>query len=130
MICIVSAQAMAAPIYIKLRIGIKAKWQVTTGDCSSGKGLCLSVGGLATDNDLVYDAATGDLAVHVYSTTPEYAELIEPNVEFEFDTPIDPALNTHLGYPAAGTVYIDAGMYPVMDDGSTKVVSLNYHYEP
>lgn len=129
---LMSVNVNAKPIYIGVKIGVFAKWQIRLHDCDDGKGLCLSFKRDNPVNFCGYDDADDKLYLQVDKKTPEAKYFAGKTLIVQEDSPVDPDLVqqfTNYQKPLTQTVVIKAGTYPITDSGDYFVVGLNYYLQ-
>lgn len=127
-----SSYSFAKPFYISIRIGFFAKWDVVTGNCQAGNGICVSVGNkLSPDNaELGYDAETKDvLYLRISSKSTQIKLSPGENFELLSDSPVDPRLIKKFSAfknPDNKIVYLKKGLYPIRQEGDSFVITFKY----
>jgi hypothetical protein len=132
-----SSDLNAKPIFIKLRLGIFAKWSITfNGDCEDGKGLCLAFGGKTTNpeigpNFFGYDEETNKFYLKI-SKQWENAKLFsEGTFDIVEDSPVDPKLIENFSnFRIKGkSVFIKKGIYKISDQGDCYLLAADYYLQ-
>lgn len=121
--------AEAKPFYIHLRIGFKAKLNITLGECEDGNAVCLS---LSQNNDhgtfLGYDAETDKFSVKILKSDPAVKNGFVNPLIIKEDSPVDPKLIQQFTNFKNNQriVYIKAGEYKVYEEGECLIAELFY----
>jgi hypothetical protein len=131
MLVAISTQLFCTPIYINVKIGFKAKWQITFGECEDGKGICLSRPEPILDNTkLGFDPFYKNKLILRVSGSSDVAHSLKTgSLEVQEDSPVDPSLIIQLSNftnPNNKIVIIKRGKYPVKTDGKYYTVLLDY----
>ena len=126
------SHASSKPIWIKVKVGIFAKWSITTnGDCDSGWGVCLALNpdpnpepnfiGFDKDIDKFYLKIAENYSQANYFSNDLY--------ELKEDSPIDPRLIGKMtNFNLKGQyVVIKKGNYKVLRDNGFYIIEFDYY---
>lgn len=125
----------AKPFWLKFKLGIFAKWSITTNDdCEDGWGLCLTFlpsTAPPSPNLIGYDDEEDKFFIKVSKQWSSATSFSKSPYEIKDDSPIDPRLIENLTNFKFKTkkVILKKGKYPVIDDGSYYVISPEYIVE-
>jgi hypothetical protein len=132
----VPAKVDAKPLWVKLKIGIFAKWSITfTGNCDDGKGLCLTFGGNAapgsTPNFFGYDDEMDKFYIKVFKQWGSAKPFSNSTFEVQEDSQVDPKLIENMSNFKFNTkkVIIKSGIYPVSDEQEFYIMPVDYYLE-
>jgi len=130
------AKVDAKPLWLKFKLGIFAKWSITTnGECEDGWGLCLAFlpnnSPPANPDFLGYDDETDKFYIKVSKQGASANSFNKSPFEIKEDSPVDPKLIDNLtNFKFKNKkVTIKGGKYPVSDDGTYYIVSPDYYIE-
>lgn len=129
----VAENASAKPIYITVHIGFFAKWDITTGSCESGWGICVSIPPAESGYNGQFgydDANSNSFYIRIPKSSAESKFLSSGKLEIKEDSPLDPQTITSLSNfknPGQKTVVIKKGAYIVKQEGDFYVTTLNYY---
>jgi hypothetical protein len=129
---LLAVQVNAKPIYIGVKIGVFAKWQIRVHDCDDGKGLCLSFKRDNPVNFCGYDDADDRIYLKIDKKSPEAKYFTGKALIIEEDSPVDPELVKQFSNyqkPIEQTVVIKAGTYPILDSGDSYIIGLLYYLQ-
>jgi hypothetical protein len=124
----------AKPIFIRIKLGIFAKWSITfNGNCEDGKGLCLAFGGNTSNPEsnptfFGYDDETNVFSIKISKQWGNAKSFAESSFEIGEDSPVDPKLIENLSnFKYKGkVVVIKKGIYKVIDDGDYYLLNPDY----
>lgn len=129
---LMTAFSHATPIYIGVKIGIFAKWQIKLDDCDDGKGLCLTFKGDNPVNFCGYDNADNKIYIKIDKKSPEAKYFTGKAYIVEEDSPVSPALVqkfTNMPKPPTQYVVIKAGTYLITNTPEHYIIGLNYYFQ-
>ncbi len=130
---IVPANLDAKPIWIKFKIGIFAKWSITTtGNCEDGWGLCLSFAdGQPVPNFIGYDDATNKFSLKISKTFSEAKVFGLGFYDLKEDSPVDTKLIREFqNFNSQGkNVVIKKGTYKITEEGDYYVMGVDYYLQ-
>ncbi|NVO18511.1 MAG: hypothetical protein HXX13_02360 [Bacteroidetes bacterium] len=134
-LCLFTAynNAFSRPIYINFHLGFLAKFEVVSGECHDGWGICLSYaqGNLNDNASLGYDTESGTtLFLKIPKSNSDPKCFSEGKFEVKEDSPIDPLLISKFSQfrnPNKKIVTIKKGLYPVKTEGENYLIALNYY---
>jgi hypothetical protein len=123
----------AKPIWIKFKIGLFAKWSITTsGNCEDGWGLCISFGdGLLAPNYFGYDDETDKFYVKILKSSTDAKVLNQGFYELKEDSPVDPrVIREFRNFPSQGkNVVLKKGTYKILQEGEYYVMAVDYYLQ-
>jgi len=123
----------AKPIWVKFKIGLFAKWSITTtGDCEDGWGLCLTIqDGPIVPNSLGYDEETNKFYLKISKTFSEAKVFSQGFYEIKEDSPVDPKLIREFrNFNSQGKkVVIKKGTYKIIEEGDYYVMGVDYYLQ-
>lgn len=123
----------AKPIWIKFKIGLFAKWSITTGgNCENGWGLCISFGdNMSAQNYFGYDDETDKFYVKMMKSSPETRPLSQGSYELREDSPIDPrVIKEFRNFNSQGKkVVLKKGTYKILEEGEYYVMAVDYYLQ-
>jgi len=135
MLAMLSTSAFSRPIYIGFRLGFKAEWVITLGNCKDGRGICLSIGNpnISDNAQIGFDQdANSVFYLKVEKTSETGKPFSSGKFIVEVDSPIDPALIAKFSEfknPNKKIVVIKKGTYQVKTEGKFYIVELNYYLQ-
>lgn len=114
----------AKPIWLKFKIGLFAKWSVTTtGECENGWGICIALGdnlnSSTNQNFFGYDDATNKFSIKISKQWTSAKSFSSGTFEIGEDSQADPKLIENIpNFIYKGkNVFIKKGIYKVVDEG-------------
>ena len=127
---LISNDAQARVIYLKVRIGFLAKWSITLGDCKDGWGICLSFNlDNSGQNQVGYDNETNLFYLKVLKSSPGAKYMNQGYLEIKEDSQVDQKLLAE--FPNFNrdnkSVFIKAGNYPIFEEGNYYVTAIYYY---
>jgi hypothetical protein len=133
LLAFVSGETFAGPrpFYIRIKIGILAKWSVALGDCKPGWGLCVSIEDGMGQNYLGFDADNSKLNLRISKSAPEARNLSSGVLEIKEDSPIDSRVISQFPhFPKTDKiVVIKKGNYKITDDGDFFMIPVDYYLQ-
>ena len=128
---IIPANLDAKPFWIKFKIGLFAKWSITTtGNCEDGWGLCLTFAdGPTVLNFFGYDDATDKFYLKISKTFSEAKAFGLGFYDLKEDSPVDPKLIREFqNFNSQGkNVVIKKGTYKITEEGDYYVMGVYYY---
>lgn len=131
-IILAPSHASSKPIWIKFKIGLFAKWSVTTnGDCENGWGICLALNPDPNPepNYIGYDKDVDKFYLKISENYSQAKYFNNDNYELKEDSPIDPRLIGNMtNFTLKGQyIVIKKGNYKVLKDGGYYIIGFDYY---
>jgi hypothetical protein len=119
------------PWYIKIRIGLLAKWSIVLGDCQPGWGLCISIEDGSGQNYLGFEKDNNKFNLRITKSAPEARNLTSGVLEVQEDSPIDTKVISQFQNfsKTDKIVVIKKGTYKVLDDGDYLLIPVDYYLQ-
>jgi len=131
-VLLASSHASSKPFWITLKIGLFAKWSITTdGNCDNGWGICLSLNPDPNPgpNYIAYDKDFDKFYLRISENYSQVKYFSNDYYELKEDSPIDPRLIGNMtNFTLKGQyVVIKKGNYKVLKDGGYYIVGFDYY---
>jgi hypothetical protein len=121
------------PIYLTLRIGFFAKWEITIGECEDGNGVCMALGNPSNPDNAALgfdDAVPNFLFIKIESSSEVSKPFASGKFELKEDSPVNPEIIKSLNkmkVPINKYVILKSGIYTVTKEGNFFVVKVPYY---
>jgi hypothetical protein len=123
----------AKPIYLKVKLGIFAKWSVSfSGHCEDGGGLCIAFGGTdGPQNFFGYDDESNKCILKISKEFSDARVFSNGTYTLNEDSPIDPKITNQFGnFNSQGKkVGIKKGTYKVSDERDYYIIAFEYYLQ-
>jgi len=125
-------QAGCRPIWIKFKLGIFAKWQISTNDnCDNGWGLCLAFNPDPNPdpNYFGYDNDADKFLIRISQNYSQAKYFSGDSYELKEDSPVDPKLIISItNFKLKGQyVVLKKGSYKVLKEGGEYIIAFDYY---